>query len=847
MTYDESILLADAPPVATPVAATTRPCIAPFALLRMATVPIGALDALRPAGCIAAIERAEAAEQAQAAQVAPLTEELFGLVSRIAADDADFRRSVLQLKRGVHNGSSPRLDDAALERIAQGLRPEGARCLALWRRALADRVAAERSAEQALAADVAGTLRPSLRALLDNPPFRHALALAAPGLLAHAVRERGPSGKALPDKFERGLLAYAIRAGAKTSPFSSFMSTTVVDVANGLPGSMAIANAAIASRIRLSRGVLARIAVAATASGRHQRALHVNPTLASVGAHRFRLFQDRLVILLGRPWRQQNRTHFQLQEILSRVLLAQAAPTSAAGWRERFVAAGIEPERATTLVPQLLERAILQASLPWDAFDHAPERALLAMLASEVTPGPRAACERIEGMVVTCDGMDAHGDTALVDRTVGNERIRALEAEALSSLASGQTEPLQNVVVEDTWSHGFTVDAPRETSMAALGDLSGFLATQIGVSPPYRRLRAAFLARFGEDGHCTNVPEFLSEAAGQLAAPTEFGSRQDDGIDLAAPVGARLAVTLQVQAIADGSTGGPTLVVNKVYENAAWLAARFGVGGTREHAQLRDGLVRWLDEVAQGREPVDVPVCGECNDLQAHPRLTRRVLRLPGEPFVGDGSLALGDLRLRDDASRSELVLTDCTGREIQPFYMGGTLPSPTWGLPYAVVVLSQPYGLMRPAWQPPARAAQDVEFTPRMTVGRAVVRRAMWWVSTDYLRRAWFSEEGARQIAAVRRELRGHGMPTCFFARRPLQASTAAVPANVLDGNRKPLWVDACNPFCLALLERLCQGAEWISLTEALPAQADAWLRIDGVPHVSELQIELLLRRGDR
>ena len=245
MTYDESILLADAPPVATPVAATTRPCIAPFALLRMATVPIGALDALRPAGCIAGIERAEAAEQAQAAQVAPLTEELFGLVSRIAADDADFRRSVLQLKRAVHNGSSPRLDDAALERIAQGLRPEGARCLALWRRALADRVAAERSAEQALAADVAGTLRPSLRALLDNPPFRHALALAAPGLLAHAERERGPSGKAQPDKFERGLLAYAIRAGAKTSPFSSFMSTTVVDVANGLPGSMAIANAAI--------------------------------------------------------------------------------------------------------------------------------------------------------------------------------------------------------------------------------------------------------------------------------------------------------------------------------------------------------------------------------------------------------------------------------------------------------------------------------------------------------------------------------------------------------------------------------------------------------------------------
>jgi hypothetical protein len=125
------------------------------------------------------------------------------------------------------------------------------------------------------------------------------------------------------------------------------------------------------------------------------------------------------------------------------------------------------------------------------------------------------------------------------------------------------------------------------------------------------------------------------------------------------------------------------------------------------------------------------------------------------------------------------------------------------------------------------------------------VVRRAAWWVRTSYLMRAWFAEKGARRLANVRRDCAGTGLPSLFFARRPPQVQSAAISNKALDANRKPLWVDIANPFCLSVLERMCEGTEWMSITEMLPGSQQLWLDVDGARHVSELQFELLLRRS--
>jgi hypothetical protein len=816
---------------------------APFALLRYATLPCSALQALRPARCHAALDRAEAALEAMATLAPALTDDLFALVSRIAKDARQYRRDVLQLKREIHNRTPTRLDDAVLDRVQADLAEPGARRLGQWRRAQSDAAREHADAERLFDAELSATLRPGLRGLLAEDAFRRGLALAAPGVLAHAARERRLPDKPAADNFERSLLGYAIRASAKTSPFSSFMATTVVDVSAGVPATLDVGpGLQLHCRPRLNRGLLARLHAAAAATGGLPGPLRANPTLTRIGHRRFRAMCDRLVVVLGRPWRQQMLTNFQLHDTLSGALLGSAGAATADAWIERFVAAGIDPARAEALVPQLLARGILTCPAPIDAFDAEPWVALRAAFAgcgSAPLQGAAGALDRMADCCARAGVPDDHGEHAA--------RIRALEADTLARLGAPGPEPLQNVVLEDCWATGVDGAVAAGPCDDAIQDLAGFLSTQIGESVHYRRLRARFLARYGAGGQCTDALGFLCEAGAQLLEPLEFGSNPADEDMPPAAAGAALPVTVQAQVVADADPGSPRLVVNKVFEHMGWLAARFAVGDTREHARLREGLRRWIAQVAGDREPVDLPVGGDCNDLQAHPRLTARVLRLPGEPCMGGGVIECDQLRIRHDPASGLLIPSDRDGRELHVCYLGGTLPSPTWGVPYALVVLGQPYQLMRPAYQPPALGHRaEVEFVPRMRAGRVVVRRAMWWMRTDYLRRAWFASRGAMRLAAVRGERRVFGLPEVGFVRRPLQDAGPVASHAALDARRKPLWVDTGNPFCLDLLERLCDGVEWISFAEALPDPGQQWLRLQGRPHVSELQFELLLRRPE-
>ena len=76
---------------------------APFALLRYATLPCSALQALRPARCHAALDRAEAALEAMATLAPALTDDLFTLVSRIAKDARQYRRALFGLDYAFAN------------------------------------------------------------------------------------------------------------------------------------------------------------------------------------------------------------------------------------------------------------------------------------------------------------------------------------------------------------------------------------------------------------------------------------------------------------------------------------------------------------------------------------------------------------------------------------------------------------------------------------------------------------------------------------------------------------------------------------------------------------------------
>jgi hypothetical protein len=81
---------------------------------------------------------------------------------------------------------------------------------------------------------------------------------------------------------------------------------------------------------------------------------------------------------------------------------------------------------------------------------------------------------------------------------------------------------------------------------------------------------------------------------------------------------------------------------------------------------------RWLRSVYAPAEPIDVPLSGHCNDLQTHPRLTRRILAWPGEPIRSDRPdvLSVNDVVLRLNAATGLLELLDPERRVIAPVYL---------------------------------------------------------------------------------------------------------------------------------------------------------------------------------
>lgn len=823
---------------------TTRPGpaeLAPYILLRFATLPYAALEHLRPPATSELVARQLRAESAMAAEAASLDPALFALVSRIEPGDKHYRRQVLQLKREVHNATCTALAGEIRGRIQEDFRAEGAELeasLVRWLTAQELLRKTQSELEPQLQDDIARVLRPALRAALQSPMFKRALAMASSGLIAHARRESRLPSKIQPDSFERSLLGYLTRAAAKTSPFSSFMSTTALGIDPRPDGRPEAEGLQHSCRMRLNRGVVARLRRVMASRGVGSPMVKANATIALLGGQRYRALCSRNVVVLGRPWRQQAVTTFQLHDSLSGVLLAHLSdpPAPPAVWQSRFLDAGVPPERVVELVPQLLERDLLQLDVGTDAFDPQPERSLPGMQSEEA----EGACEvvaPVRRLVAACEALDAGEIDG--DRESQIAGLRDLELQALGDRSQ---EPFQNIALEDCWSSGMA-GGIGSGQLVALDDVSRFLSGQIGISPTYARLRDRFTAKYGKNGRCNDVLGFLVEQGTQLVAAREYGDTRAEEVH-PAPAGATLAVTLQTQIVAAEAGTEPLMVVNKVFEGAGWLAARYAFGETAEHRTLREGLTRWMDSVAGGRLPVDLIINGDSNDLQAHPRLTERVLRWPGEPLRDGtpGAVDIGDLALVHDAGRDLLELVDRQGRGIHLCYLGATMASPSWGIAYALAILTQPYQLMRPAHKPSADESRgEVEFVPRRMAGRAVLQRAHWWVSTAYLQRTWFARAGAARLVDVRREAARLNLPEVFFARR--QASLAGVSSSVLDANKKPLWVDVLNPFCLALVERLAANVEWLCFTEALPGPSEQWLEIDKQPHVSELQTEILLR----
>jgi hypothetical protein len=190
-------------------------------MLRVAGLPVDAVEALRAPEATAWAARAAAEEDALAALAARLGDPLAAAVA--ATGDTGTRRRLLALRRAIFNNRLPADPDAA-RALAAHLTGEAARDLGRWLDARLGSEATRAEGEAVLGAALART-RAALRELAGAERLRRGLLLASPVLEERLDAFVAAAPAAVPGKrarkMERSLLSYVYRTACKTSPFST--------------------------------------------------------------------------------------------------------------------------------------------------------------------------------------------------------------------------------------------------------------------------------------------------------------------------------------------------------------------------------------------------------------------------------------------------------------------------------------------------------------------------------------------------------------------------------------------------------------------------------------------------
>lgn len=829
-----------------------RGVLAPFTLVRIAGLPYQAMRNLSLTKTSKSISEVLNTEECISECRDRLDKALFNLIPKLDDNAVGLRRSVLKLKRNIHNGRKANIDQCLMDELAVLLGAEDADLLRRWSEAHEQLEQTLLEAGKYHSEEMQTHLRKELREPLKQETFKKALSFASAGVAAHAKREKKLPTKVKPDNFERSLFGYIIRAAAKTSPFSSFMSMTAVPIdfsdkkTTTKQAGFSLSQPEYQLRTRLNRGIPFRIFKHAMLFlQRHNESLiYLNSSVKLLDDHRITALCDRDMVLLGRPWTESRMAVYRLNAKLTQALMAKESSGNWQQWIDYLVEqVDVSEDQANMLLEKFIRKGLLESPPLSNTFDPMPELGLVEFMAESNLETVRLVGQLVAEMINICEEVTYDKSDQRANKV---KEIAKLENEALALLGVTRYPRYHNTALEDCWFPGGNAHIASE-DLSQLSGLESFLSTQVIYSPQYLRLRDHFVEFFGESGICTDVSGFLTDVGEKLVDITEYGAAQKNQKEVVAPSGARFGVTAQIQ-LAVQEQGPPLIVVNRVFDRPVWLASRFAFGDNGEKSFLQDSLTQWLNELSAPAEPVDLLINGHSNDLQAHPKLTKRAISWPFRSESTDNIdlIDIDTLTLTHDPVSGLLHLFDQHNKELKLVYTGSTFPTPAWGISYALILLTQPFTLSRPNFRPPVLSSeQSIIHNPRIVNENVILSREFWWVKSDYLLENWFSEKGVDQMLAVKRDCIDKDLPSLFFVKsfEDFQGAAGIVPHNALATERKPLWIDIGNPFSLALMEKLASNNEWLSLTEALPNPEELWLDIDGDKHVTELQVEMNIR----
>jgi lantibiotic biosynthesis dehydratase-like protein len=253
----------------------------------------------------------------------PIEDSLYVIVPRINSGQ---RGAILDIRRAVHNGRfcSPAAEvRAALRAVSE----DADQLLGLWLTEAQRAVEALAQAELCLEKEVNDITRRGLWTVAQQPEFLRALAHASPDLARSLSREPPKPRGVRSNKIERSLLAYLIRAAAKTSPFGLFMHQAVFAVdPEGKSDCVVIDPSERSSHSYLNPGLgtfLQGGAYGCCGKPDHSTYI-VNPTLTWSVDNVGTAVVAPLIVVGGRVWRSERqvavRLHARVVEVLRDLL-----------------------------------------------------------------------------------------------------------------------------------------------------------------------------------------------------------------------------------------------------------------------------------------------------------------------------------------------------------------------------------------------------------------------------------------------------------------------------------------------------------------------------------------------
>jgi hypothetical protein len=837
--------------------AATQLCIAPFMVLRVAGLPTSFPSRL-PGDKVSEVAASRRGVLSRLEHLAErVVEQLFEVIAHPHAEV--HTRALLKAKREAYGRRALDLG-AAGTWLMRAMPDVYALC--------EEYHALQRSSEVlwgklciAVEEDHAATVA-LVREALQIEDFCNALGLAVPRIFSQLDAESTSRKAKRRLQADRTLFAYVMRASTKISPFSYFASSCLAPLDLTRPqGTLSDDGWTVQAESHLNRSIVVALREAffgARSMAENDLPIMLNPSLCfdiSEGAvpaqtdalkasGYLRTYRQRR----GSLWSEETLLNTTLPATLCTVLKALPPSLAWSALIERLWEVEPETAKATRLARQLMRKDILRPAIQWGAHCIRPGQYLADSM--DMVHSPSRLAQHIRAL-----DEQAKAFSRVPGRLRGSA-MAALDADfrrLYADLTPQRPPELVTALYEDTWGEGLTARFGSAFAQQTLQRIAQVIGSRSSLSTDYLWLRQRFLQLHGEGGRCEDVASFLANAWAPYLAylqsavngtgPMEFTHK---GI---LPAVLRLPLTVYFQIVSndpdEALNGQPQIVINAAYSRLGWQLSRSTALAIAHGAARTEQISRWLAEAAGASAPLTLSVSGESSNLQVHQRMAAHHLCLDEQPSQ-PGDLMLSDLHLVHDPDTGLIGLTAPDGKPFSLQYLGGASPMPAWGFKHLLIALAEPMQVGRPDVQTVVASPQDDDFRhqPRIEEQGCVLVRETWWLRSRLLLERVDGLDVSGQVDAVLALCNASGIPEAVYVNGQFDdyfswRSFASAKT------RKPVWSKLSNAFCVNALIALAQAADWLVFHEALPAPDDSWLRVDGVPVVSELHAEMVLVGG--